>query len=796
MKEKDFKPPFWADRFLAWFCSEDLLEEIQGDLHEAYHHRVREIGRAKANRLYIADVFLFFKPYAFEKYSRAKQFLPMFDNYFKVALRNILHQKGFTTINLVGLTFGISAVMLIGLYLKHELTYDRSVPDHGRIHRLMNQYRAQIYTPMFFNDYFQSNQATQLRLLEHLTEYEEVEVACHFVPSQSAIGGGDQFFVETDGKRFIAEDVLYTNTGMQFQEIFPQQFLLGTPESAFSDYNRVVITEKLAVQWFGKSWRQQEIIGTDLTIREEVFELAGVIKNVPDNVHYAFDWIIHQKEIPSWGAYTYLKLMPNASIELLVTRLNAEIDQVYPGYTEDVLSKGVCSVPLTDIHFTPGTLYELKPVANRAYLATFGMVGLIILLIILTNYTNLSLSMYAGRQHELGVRKILGARPQDISFQLLAEAILVALLCFPLCLLILQYALPYFYDLMEMELREHLLYSAWVLLSLLALLVLTGILSGIYPAIVNSNRSIVHLLGQRLGRFKAYRHFNFRNVLLTVQFVMVISLLSITYFIFQQMKLVQTKDLGYQKEGVIYFGIDGPEKYAKLREALMAIPEIESVGANGVPGSEMFNQSTYKMKDTELTLSDGTQEYLDLGSLQTLGIPCDACQQLEAGKTELFVINQTAAEKLAKIKGVAPMDLIGETLVTEPEWENEEFGYGIHQVVDGIIDDFKFFSLKYPNQSLLLNIVAEPTWVNTMMVRAKTDDWAATLRKIESAYAAIEEVRPFDFTFLEDRLNQLYVDERRSSILMGGLSLIAVILALMGLAGIVSYMTYSRQKRD
>lgn len=315
-------PPKWADRFLVWFCSEELLEEIQGDLYEAFQYRHKKHGGITANRLFIADVFRFFKPYAFEKYSRAKQFLPMYNNYFKIAIRNILHRKSFTSINLLGLTIGISAVLLIGLYLHHEWSYDQRTPGAERIYRLMNKYRAQTYTPMKFVDYNNTEPEDQLRLLEYLQDQDAVEVAAHFVPSQSAIGGGDQFFVSFDNRRFITENVLYTNTGSAFQQMFPQEFLMGDPEKAFYGFDKIIITERLAERWFGAGWRGQELIGKTLDIRDEVFELSGVIADVPGNLHYDFDLIVQQRSIPSWAAYTYFKLQPNTDPQQLISQLN------------------------------------------------------------------------------------------------------------------------------------------------------------------------------------------------------------------------------------------------------------------------------------------------------------------------------------------------------------------------------------------------------------------------------------------------------------------------------------------
>ncbi len=730
-------PPSWADKFLEWFCSEDLLEEIQGDLHEAYHHRVQELGRSKANRWYVKNVFQFFDPYAFEKYSRAKQFLPMFSNYYKIAIRNILHRKGFTAINMLGLTVGISAVMLIGLFLKNELTYDQSTPDHERVFRVMNNFRDQIYTPMYFIDYNQSSLETQLRLINHMKQYEEIEEACHFVPSASSVGNQENFFVEADGKKFVGDNILYTNTGKAFQSIFPQKFLMGNPESAFSKFNQIVLTEKLAKKWFGENWQSKDLVGKNLVIRNQNFELGGVIADVPDNVHYDFDWIIHQDSIPGWGAYTYFKLKPESSVESVITQLNSDINLVYPGYTDDPLRKEIRALALADIHFTRDTLYELKPVANRTYLTTLGIVGIIILLIILTNYTNLSIAMYADRQKELGVRKVMGAQARDISFQLLAEAIILALLCFPLCLILLWFTLPSFYEVMELNWNKSILFHGNTLLSLFCLLLFTGILSGIYPAVAYGQRSMLHLFSQKMNRISGSRYFNFRNSLVTFQFVMMVGLLSITFFIYQQMQYISNTNLGYDKEGIVYFGIDGVEKYTALKKELLNLPEVEAVGGNGLPASEMYNQLTYKMEGTDVILADGTVEYFDLGTIQALNLKCDACKLLEQGKDRIFVINQTAAKKLAKIKGVRPEELIGQTLINEPEFENEQYGFGIPRVIDGIVEDFKFFSLKYPSQSLLLSIRPEPTYTYNMMVRANTKNWNSTIQKIKTAYSKV-----------------------------------------------------------
>ncbi|MEL6588875.1 MAG: FtsX-like permease family protein, partial [Bacteroidota bacterium] len=404
---------------------------------------------------------------------------------------------------------------------------------------------------------------------------------------------------------------------------------------------------------------------------------------------------------------------------------------------------------------------------------------------------------YAERQKELGIRKVLGARGMDISLQLCAESLVMALLAYPICLLGLYALLPYFNDLMGISISTSNLWSLGNLFSLLGLIIITGLLSAAYPALRYGASSMLRLFGKAPQKVRQFsRLLNFRNGLQSTQFVMVVGLLSLTAFIYQQMDYVKDQDLGYQTEGIIHFPLTGAEKFQALKSRLEQIPEIKAIGANGVPGSDMFNQMTYKILDSEHTLSDGTNQYFSLGSIQTLGIDCPPCKLLEEGRKSIFLINQTAANKLAKIKGVSPEALIGEVLINEPEYQNEEseYGYGFPETIDGIIEDYKYFSLKYAAQSLLINVVAEPQYVYEILIRADTDNWPQLVRKVKTAYQEVETESPFQHQFLSDRLAELYASERQAGILMGTLSLVAILLCLTGLAGVVSYLAYSRQK--
>ncbi|MEM6643580.1 MAG: permease prefix domain 2-containing transporter [Bacteroidota bacterium] len=786
-------PPKWIDRFLSWFCSDHLLEEIQGDLHEAYQHRQQQFGKRKADYHFFWDVLRFCRPYAFERHSRSKQFLPMYKNYFKIATRNLLKRKVFTALHLLGLAVGISTVMLVALYLTHELTYDSSHPASNNVFRLVNNYRDQTYTCMFFKDYFGSDYDTQMRLLNHLKGYDDVTEACHFVPSHSAIGPNEKVFVKTEDRKLIFEKLLYTNTGQEFDSIFPQLYLQGNPDLAFSAFDRVVLTESSARKLYGESWSTKSLIGTALEIQKKSFVVGGVIADIPGNVHFEFDLLIYQQKIPSWGAYTYVKVGAEADISRVMTRLNTEVELVYPDYKQDVLQKGISSVALQEIHFTEGMLYELKPIANTTYLITFGLVGIIILLIIWTNYTNLSIAMYAGRQRELGVRKLMGARAHDVKMQILTEAMLLTIFCLPFAWLLVFLGLPYLNSLMEVKIDQYVMFEPYTLIPLASFLIFTGIISALYPAIIFSSKSLLRLFSSKLVVGKISRFWNIRNGLLTTQFFLLIGLMSMTFIIKNQMSYVQRRPPGFDQKGVLFFGINGKEKFTRLKNRLEKFPQVIAVGSGMVPGNEMYNQLTYTMKGQEEVLSDGTLIYTSLGSLQVLGIESDALHLL-GGQDSVLIINQTAAEKLAAISGIPAQDLLGETLVTEPEWENDTFGNGQHYSIAGIIDNFDYFSLRYPSQSLIIEVFREPDWVYNALVKIESADWFDTVSKIEDAYLAIEPEVPFDFTFLDDHMNELYTREQNAGILTTILTSVCVILAVMGLIGVVGFITFSRQR--
>lgn len=787
------QPPRWADRLLAWFCDDALLEEIQGDLHQAFCHRVQKQGYHYARVNYIFDVIRFFKPSVIQKFTVYQQHPPMLRNYFKIAVRSLIRQKRYALINGVGLTLGLCCIFLSTLYLRNETRYDQFHEKSADTYRLLRTYRSQIYTCLPFQNYSNTSADEQLRLAQGFEELSGVGSVTQFVLSNSAIAERGAYFVETEaGNAFTEEQILFTNRGKDFLEIFDWSFLAGDPISALDAPYRVVLSESTAKKYFGPDWQQDNgILSTSLRIDTIDYQISGVIQDVPSYSHIEFDLAVSVPSIPSWGAYTYAHLMPGVDPTQVNQQLNQSYLTLYPEQQEDPLEKGITLQSLTDIHLSSNYLYELKKPGDVRYLYIFGIIGLIILVITCINYTNLSVAMYTGRQKEIGMRKVMGARKRDISGQFLFEAMLLAFISLPLALLLMELLLPYFNQLMELQLRNDFLRELPLFAIALGLTLGIGILSGLYPSLLLSRKTLTQLFKNKLGQSKA--GFSLRHALVGFQLVLLIALGSATLLINRQLTFIEQKNLGYEKEGILSFGLDDVEDYRYIRNQLLTLPQVVSVGSGSQPGELMYNQVTYTLQGSASVLDNGTSLYMDQGLVQTLGITHPALQKLDQGADEVLLINRTAAETLGRISDQASENVIGEVLITEPEYVNEEGGNGFPAVVDGIMEDFHYFTLKETINPMFIWVRKEPEWVYNAVVKVKTDQLYETIGQIRDVYAQVRSDVPFQVQFMDERLETLYAQERQIGQLSTVLSTVAVLLAILGLSGLVSFIAYERR---
>ena len=782
-------PPGWLNRLLLWFCDDALVEEIEGDLHEEYLAIYRQQGRARANRRYFISVLKFLKPRFMQKLSNTQDYVPRFGNYLKVSLRNFGKYKLVSAINLVGFAIGLAVIMIAGEYLYYQLSADRFIPNSERVYRITRGYRSQVYANLGFSDYYQSTRASQLANVRAFGQIPEVEAVTQFTISNSAIMGRE-FFVEGNGKRLPEEAVLYTNTPESFQEIFDWPILSGSLSGELG--NGLIITRETALKYFGDAWPTMAV-SAPMRVGEGEFLVKAVMEDIPENAHLSFSMAALVDSIPyTWGAYTYARFRPFDNLKAMEQKITEASYLVDPDAEEDANEKGLYLQPVRDIHLGSNHLYELESNIDPLYVYLFAVIGLIMLVITATNYINLTVAIYANRLKEIGVRKVIGARKKDIRSQFLFESVFITFMSLPIALLLVYLALPAFNNMMGLTLSQAVVFSPLHLglVSLLALLI--GFMCGIYPAGLLAARPLLSLF--RGGQAQKLGGVNLRKALIGFQFLLLMVLSGFAFYVNQQLQFVQDKELGFEKEGILSFGLRGVEKFNLVKAELLKNPNVLEVGTGGLPGNNPFNTVNYRFEGIDEVFDDGNLVYMDLGSARALGLESPVFAALEQGKERVLVLNETAARKYEQVSGRSRLDLVGKNLIEAPQAEQEDGSFGYPEPIDGFIPDYHFFSLREDYNPLFVYVYRDIQWAFDMNVKINTAALYETVDFVEDIYYQFEKEQPFRATFLEDRLRALYGSENRVSELVAALSYLSVFLAFAGLVGLTYYMARLRQR--
>lgn len=782
-------PPAWLSRLLLWFCDDDLVEAMEGDLYEAYKAIRRQRGVRAADLFYFRNVMRFLKPRFMQKLSNTQDYVPKMGNYLKVSLRNFGKYKLVSAINLLGFAIGLSVIVLAGEYVHYQLSADRFVPHADRVYRIIRGYRSQVYANLAFNNYCQSGKAAQMMNVEAFRQLPEIESVAQFAMSNSAIMGRE-YFVEAGDKRLPENKVLFTNTPTAFQDIFQWKVLAGRYDGNLM--NKVVVTERTAHKYFGEDW-VLKAVGASMKVGQSDYVVAAVIEDVPDNAHFDFSIAVMVEVLPnSWGAYTYALFKPFEALEAMEEKVTEAGYLASPNAREDPLEKGLYLQPLTSIHLGSDHLYELENNINPVYIYLFAIIGLVMLLITSTNYINLTVAIYANRFKEVGVRKVIGARKKDIRSQFLFESVFTTLLALPVALGLVYISLPYFNGLMAVKLQQAVVFSATHLGLVVFITLVIGMVCGLYPAVVLARRPPLSLFQK--GGQAAFSGVRLRKLLIGLQFLLLMVLSGFAFYLNRQLHYVNEKELGFDREGILYFGLRSVEKYELIKAELLKNPNVLGVGTGGLPGNNPFNTMTYRFEGIDEVFDDAHQVYMDLGAARALGLWSSAFEDLVQGKRKVMVMNETAALKYEQITGKNRSSLLGSNLIEAPRYENEDGSFGFRVPIDGFIDDYNYFSLREQHSPLFIHVYRKVDWVSDMHVKINPDALYQTVDFVQDTYYQYEQEQPFNGAFLEDRLRLLYGNENRIADLVAALSYLSVLLAFAGLIGLTYYMARLRQR--
>ena len=506
----------------------------------------------------------------------------MLRNYFKTAIRNLIKQKVYTVINILGLAVSITACLLIVIYVKHETSYDAFFPNADRIYKMSLERKYPNHVTFYGS--IPHSYATVM-----LTDFPEVENTMHM------FGTGDNSIIKykvNDNEVKTFEEDYFMFADSAFFSFFDIGLVKGDKHSALATANQVIVSETTALRYFDKEDPMGKVISGDFG----ELKVTGVFKDMPDNSHLRFDAIVSfsgpefrkRENYISFDSFTYIKLKPGADAVALEAKFPKMVDTYASGQIERELGQSwedyqkagngyrYFLQPLTSIHLDPTNIeFTSTPSGNLKYIYVLSFIAALILAIACINFMNLATARSAGRAREVGLRKVLGSVKQQLVAQFLTEAILLAILGTFVAVVGALLLLPSFNILVEKQL--HIAFSADVIIGLLGFALLVGILAGLYPAFVLSSYNPVEVMkGNFSGNSKGTW---LRNGLVVFQFVISIVLIVGTVVVKEQMDFIQKKNLGFDKEQLLMidqaFALD--TKTETFKAEMMRLSEVSAV---------------------------------------------------------------------------------------------------------------------------------------------------------------------------------------------------------------------------
>ncbi|MCU0348286.1 MAG: ABC transporter permease [Saprospiraceae bacterium] len=712
----------------------------------------------------------------------------MFQNNLKTIVRGYFRNGSFTILNLLSLVIGLFVANIAFDYIRYEFSFDKFHENADKLYRLAWNYRSQDYSiVMFENGSDSSKQITQIEALKTILG---VENAAQFITSEALE------YIEHENKRIQEKDFLTTNTPAAFVEMFTWKLRGGSFQDFGNGSNKAILTASTAEKLFGKNGLDDpSIFSKTIKIGNENYALSAIMDDVPANSHIPFNVVLNKKKIDYWGSRIYVQVAENLDYKAVQDNINASISLINSKIKSDPLYKSHFLQAITDIHLKSNILYEMKPPGKSMYITLIGLFAVFILFITLFNYANLSLAIQSKKSKTIGVRKVLGAQNLTIFMQLALEGVLLSLIALPIAAALKSLLRPIFNNMMGTAISKSLTDSPEDPLFLLASAVLIGFMAGVTPALYLCSKKILHLFKEDIKQTQ-FQFFPIRKYLIVNQFVILLGITCVSYFISKQIEFIEKKNLGFQKEGIVY-AYSSIDKQDLFQEKLRQLPEITSVGNGSMFGINSFNKMTYKLPDKSEVFDDAQQLYLDYEALKIyqLETSLDKSKMDANGEQPVItLINRTAAEKLAKVQGKPVDEIVGTTVITEPEYIAEDGKVGIPFTVAGIFEDINLFSLHEKIEPYFITISPKLRMDGRSIIAYNPAQTEQVLAKISSIYSELNESVPLELSFLNDNIAALHKQDSQTADLLFYFNLVAVLLAAIGIIGITLFMVVARKK--
>jgi ABC-type antimicrobial peptide transport system permease subunit len=695
----------------------------------------------------------------------------MFKNYLLIAVRNLLRQKGFSAINITGLSVGMACSILILLWVSHELSYNRFNEKADRLYRL-------VQTQHYVSGPLTTTCMPGLIAKDLQKDIPEISNSFMYYVVPGIVSYGDKVF---------REDVRLADPALW--DMFSFTFLKGDKMHVFDEVNSAVITDKFASKYFGG----EDPIGKVLTFNDEhLFKVTGVICETPSNSTFRFDVCTPFEYIRNLGFttdeygwntyYSYVELAPGTDYRKVNEKINnylmdktsdpAQVDSDPSNAEVDLFL-----FPLKDVYLH--SFYGKG--GNITYVYIFSLIAVFILIIACINFMNLSTARAARRSREIGLRKVCGANRQQIILQFIGESLLITFLAFLAAILIVYIFLPGFNSLSGKTLSLDWSNIGFIG-GLVAIFFFVGIVSGSYPAFYLSSLQPVKVL--KNGAFKGSKGYNFRRILVVFQFFLSITMMICTIVVYRQLAYIDRKDLGMDRENVIFAEMMGKtsSSYKELKNMFLQNPSILSVTrAGGLPFDIGSNSGGYnwegKETNDEVLIGFG---FTDLDYINTLGMKMVAGRFFEDGyatdTSSAVVINETAA----RIMGMD--DPVGKWVT----WDSTRYS------IIGVIEDFHFLPMTEEISPLFL--FDAPQYSSTLFVKVNGNNTDQTVEYMQEVWEKTNPGFPFEYRFLDAAYDELYMAEDRLGKIFKYFSILTILISCLGLFGLAAFLAEQRTK--
>jgi putative ABC transport system permease protein len=706
----------------------------------------------------------------------------MLKNYLKIAMRNILRNKAFSLINISGLAIGMACCILILLFVQDELTYDSYHEKADQIYRLIalnksggeERYLAPIGAPV-------------------------AEIFAETLPEiQKAVrlNRGSRVLVEYQDRRFFEERFFFGDPAVF--DVFDFAILRGNPQTALAAPFAVVITETTAHKYFGDA----DPVGKSFVVdKNRSYNITAVMKDVPSNSHFHFDFLASLETLASLHGerylkhpgylafYTYLLLGENTDPRELEGKMAEGVRQ---SYGEKIAAMRTFLLqPLKSIHLQSRLEYEIEANSSIAFVYIYSAIALCILLIAAFNFVNLSTARSTKRAREVGMRKVLGAFRYQLTKQFLGETILFSILSLFFALVLVRLFLPFFNSLAGKQLPLNFVFSPSVLLGLLGIIAVVGILGGLYPAVFLSAFEPMRTLKGRLGSGGKSRFF--RRILVVVQFTISIVLIIGAFVIRNQLHYMRSQNLGFDKEQVIVIPMHDQNTrkasdYIKT-EFMNNSSVLRVTASSSVPGKPVINIA-YRLEglpDDEHFSMDTF--FVDYDFLETIGIQVTQgrgfSKEFGTDEESAFMLNEAAIRELNWQKA------LNKQVIWPSDLRRLDAIVKKGQVV-GVVKDFHLASLHESIGPVLFQV--RPSSFRYISARISPVNIPETLSFFRKKWAQLSPAFPFEYTFLDEDFDKLYRSDEKVGRIVGIFSMLAIIVACFGLFGLASFAAEQRTK--